>query len=262
MKTKISFAFLTSALVGGLLSSCYVPEPAFECTPATTEFAGHYTLVSGTAGGACTMYSGDLFRVQKYQAPGASSASIAVLATNMGKVTRVKNGDVLTGTGVFARVDPSDPNYAKESARGPLSSIAADSKGVCSATLAPADQNLPAVSVHTADFPKDGGVKNLPATHIKYDWKNFRFLNTARFPGTIVSAQLDVTVDACQATYDVEAIWPTVDCTTDEDCNPNANLDAGRVSGSGLSPDYAPKCDVDFGECIPTVSFDDLAKLQ
>ena len=258
MKTQIGFAFLTSALVGGLLSSCYVAQPAFECTPATTTFAGKYTLVMGTAGGACAMLPGDNFRIQKYQAPGATSATIAVLASGMGAVTRAKHAD----TGAFVRIDPTDPNYSKESARGPLAGIAADSNGVCTATLAPAEQTFPAVQQHTKDFLKDGGVKNLPATHIKYEWKNFRFLNSARFPGTVVNARLEITRDMCTAIYDVDAIWPTVGCATDEDCNPNANLDAGRVSGSGLSLDYAPKCDVDFGECVPTVSFDTLVKLK
>ena len=172
MKTQISFAFLTSALVGGLLSSCYVAEPAFECTPATTEFAGKYTLVSGTMGGSCTMYPGDIFRIQKYQAPAATSATIAVLASRMSAVTRAKVGDVITGSGVFARVDPTDPNAAKESARGPLAGIAADAKGVCSATLTAGEENFPAVTVHTKDFAKDGGVKSYAKTHIKYDWKN------------------------------------------------------------------------------------------
>ena len=260
MKTQISFAFLTAALVGGLLSSCYVAQPAFECSPATTTFAGKYTLVTGTEGGACAGLAGENFRIQKYQAPGATSATVAVLASGMGAVTRVKNLDV-TG-GPFIRIDPTDPNYTKESARGPLAGIAADTNGVCSATLAPGEQTYPAIQQHTKDFPKDGGVKDLPATHIKYEWKNFRFLNSARFPGTVVNATLEITRDTCTATYNVDGIWPAIGCETDEDCNPNANLDAGRVQGSGLSLDYAPKCDTDFGECVPTVSFDTLSKLK
>ncbi len=270
MKTQVTFVFLAAILVGGLLSSCYVAQPPFECTPASTDFVAKYDLISGTDGGACAAYPGDLMRIQKYQAPGDKTATIAVLSKKMGLITRVKNAD----TGVFARVDPNDPNYQKESARGPLTSLAADKKGVCSATLAPAEQDLPPVQVHTADFVKDGGVKNYPRTVVKYEWKNFRFLNTARFPGTVVSGQLDVTLNNCSASYNVEAIWaasPTtggpVECDPDnpvgpnEDCNPNANLDAGRVTGSGLSSDYKPVCG-SFGFCVPTVSLDDLAKLE
>lgn len=256
MRTRITFAFLTAALVGGLLSSCYVPQPPFECSPASTSFWAKYDLVTGT--GTCASYTGDFIRIQRYLPAGTQDATIAVMASKLGAVTRAVQFD----TRDLVRVDPNDPKSTKESARGPLASLAADEDGVCKATLSPADQNLPAATQRNKDFALDGGVNQLPATHVVYDWKNFRFLNTARFPGTIVSADLNVTVDACQATYKVQAIWPPVGCETDEDCNPNPNLDAGRVTGSGLSADYKPVCSTDDHVCIPTVSFDDLVKLK
>jgi hypothetical protein len=261
MKTKITFAFLAAALAGGLLSSCYVAQPAFECSPATSGYWANYTLISGTAGGACSAYTGDVIRAQRYLAPGTTNASIAVLARRAGRLTRALS----PATGALYRFDPADPTYQKESARGPLKSLDADSSGVCSATLQPTDENLPEV-----DFAQpDGGTKVIPAVKVKYDYQNFRFINTARFPGTIVGATLNVTLDACEAKYDVLAIWPPVGCETDEDCNPNANLDAGRVAGSGLAAEYAPVCGPD-GFCIAGTNpatdagftFDDLVKIK
>jgi len=217
------------------------------------------TLKSSTPnGGDCDTYTSDSFEIQRYLPPGTSNARIAVMSERMGTTTRLRHGDDRT----FVYL----PNPSgKEFAIGPLASVNPDADGLCKAALTPADQDLPAVTRRTASFPKDGGVQQLPATKLKYEYQNFRFLNTARFPGTVFNTTLVVTEDTCTATYEVNGVFDPIfgpaACETNADCDPNANLDAGRIFGSGLSPDIKPVCGRD-GVCISSVPFDDLVKLK
>ena len=46
MRTKLTFAFTAAALAGGLLSSCYVAQPSFECFPSASHYTGDMKLLS------------------------------------------------------------------------------------------------------------------------------------------------------------------------------------------------------------------------
>lgn len=250
----ISTAFLAAALAGGLLSSCYVAQPNFECQPPVSGYWVNYTVNPADADkGACAEHTGDVLRVQRYLPPGTKNATIAVLTSAMGTVTRAR---APVGGALF-RVDPSDPTHQKETARGPLTTLEADAEGVCKATLTAADQDFPAITLPLAD----GGTVVRPAVRVKYDYQSFRFLNTARFPGSVVNGEVTITENDCTARYTFDGIWPPHGCDTDVDCDPNADLDAGRSVGSGLSGDYKPVCGPD-GVCISTVAFDELKKLD
>lgn len=264
MRYQRIIAFVGAMLVGGAIGSgCYVAQPQLECSPLPPYWA-QYTLVSGT--GECAGYAGDMVDIQRYLPPGSDTASIAILPYRVGSETRVRHA-----TGEFVRFGEGDPNYEKESAKGKLASLTPADDGTCSApTLSATEQNLPEA---IRRLPK-GAEETLPATSIKYAWSNFRMLNTARFPGTLFDANVSVTVDGCAASYKVSGIHPVVGCATDEDCNPEANVKEGRVVGSGMSADYKPKCSLfaadapekdlvgGDGICLPTVSFDDLTKLD
>ena len=271
MRTQITFAFSAAALVGGLLSSCYVAQPSFECFPAASHYWGNLTVdpasVVDPSAVGCGKFTNDNFQIQRYLPPGTTNGSIAVMSDIMGSTTRLTHAN--DGTFVYAgpTADPADPNHKKEVAIGPLASINPDEQGVCKATLAAADQSYPAVTRRNSNFVKDGGVTQLPATRVKFEYANFRLLNTARFPGTIFNTKLTVTIDDCKATYNVDGVVEPVlgpaSCMTDEECSPEPNLDAGRALGSGLSKDLKPICGPD-GVCIQSkdVTFDPLLKLK
>lgn len=97
---------------------------------------------------------------------------------------------------------------------------------------------------------------DMPATDLKYEWSNVDFYVTAAAPGTQFSADVDITLNGCKATYRAIGMWPAVDCTAftvpatetapaievtgDELCDPEANGDKGRPVGSGINPDFGP----------------------
>jgi hypothetical protein len=153
------------------------------------------------------------------------------------------------------RTDPSDPEGKKLLGRGTMAQF--PKQGVCSAT---------AFSEMAQAFPEevvdliDGGTETFPALTMKTEWSNFEILNTAKAPGTVWRARLTYTEGSCVANYDAFAFWPALHCATDADCDPVADVDAGREFGSGFNPDFKPVCNTDLGYCEPTVGWDDLKK--
>lgn len=93
------------------------------------------------------------------------------------------------------------------------------------------------------------GQCKLAKTTVKYAWKNLKFYTTAAAPGTQFSGDLTYTEDDCTIEYAAVGVWPGIPCGSDADCAPCANPDAGLTIGSGLSPDFPIKCDVDLGLC-------------
>lgn len=150
----------------------------------------------------------------------------------------------------------------------------------------------------TPQFPKDGicaltavsgGVQKLdayecadgtkfPAIDLKTEFSKIEVVNSAKAPSTYFTADLKLTEGSCVSSYSVVAFWPVIDCTllddngdpkkdangktlgTDVACDPNADIDAGRVFGSGISPNFKPKCDADLLVCVPTATKADLVK--
>lgn len=267
MRFQKTIAFTSALAAGTLIGACNIPQPEFECN-ALPPFWASYELQTGEGSGTCATLPGDLVNMQRYFPPGAKEATMAVLTRRMGRNRQLIHKD----DGTFARVDPNDPEFKKESAIGKFASILPDNKGVCSFSSAtPGEQEYPEVMLRNADG-SDGGI--LPALDVTYDWSNVKILSTAQFPGTLFVGDLHLTENACDATYKVYGVHPIVPCETDEDCNPEPNLAVGRVTGSGMSADYAPKCKLypdgtpntlraipnTSGVCFPSVPFDQLAK--
>ncbi len=80
---------------------------------------------------------------------------------------------------------------------------------------------------------------------LAYHAHDMRFLSGARYQGSEFEATVEVTIGACTATYQAQALTPTQTggtCVTDADCNPFADPENGRPVGSGINPDYAVAC--------------------
>lgn len=248
MRRQVLFAFTAAALVGALVgSACGTPQPPLECSVLGPYWAKYTLLDAGV--GSCTEYEGDFLDAQRFLPPGSTNPpTFALGAHRMLSETRATFTDEILEEDI-PRYDAQDLDagfgYDRESARGTFASLNPDSSGVCVASaVAAADQTLPAVTYQVKEA--DGGVtqETEPETHLKYDWSNVRILNNARFTSTVLSANVTITKDGCTATYQVDAIHPVVACSIDEECNPEANLAAGRSSGSGLQAAlFAPGTD-------------------
>lgn len=209
-------------LIAGVLAvaswwaACLSAEPAPPCLVGRTgggnpPWVASYRQLSGPATGPC-VHAGEVIGVQKYQA-----------------------------------VPYNDPN--------PKLGIK-----VASMALAPVDPNrLVAIGTFPVDRPEnnlctvatlDAAVQNFPgppARSVSYLWSNVKFYVTPIDQGTLLSANLQITENACVATYEVNALWPEVECETDADCSsePDLNANPPRVLGSGISASYATVCSDD-----------------
>jgi hypothetical protein len=236
------FAAAVAAVVG---TSCTTPQAPLECQ-FNPYYWADYKLTDPGTGGTCSEFQGDRIDFQRYLPPGVTKPTFAFLERRVGNVTRANscNG---TRDGRFFRTDPADPTFQKESPRGTFPDVYPNAAGFCaSPSLVPSEQNFPeltaAMCVAAGITPPATVTLPLPALKIGDVWSNFRMLSTARFTATVWEADVKVTRDACTATYHVTGIFPPVGCAVDEDCNPDANLAAGRVTGSGLSKDFKPVC--------------------
>lgn len=259
MNRHALYVAVFALMVGGAFGvSCTTAQPPLECNFLPLYWAKYDLTSVPDGGGACQTYQGDRVDFQRYQAPGATSSTFAMLPRRVGRIGRF---DPCTGAadGRAFRTDPTDTEFQKESARGTYPSTLPNAAGFCAATsIVPAEQSFPEVTVDTCNalgidpynHLSDGGVSlktplPKPATHYKDTWSNYRQLSTARFTGNIWEADVQVVRDSCEATYHVTGFFPPVGCDTadgDEDCNPNANLDKGRAVGSGIAAEFAPKC--------------------
>ena len=77
-----------------------------------------------------------------------------------------------------------------------------------------------------------------------YKASNLKFLDGARYQGSTFEGDVDITIDACTATYKMQALSPSPitvgTCVTDDDCSTVPG--PGRATGSGINEDYAIAC--------------------
>jgi len=269
-----------------LFAGCFDPQPAPPChVVSTQDFTSSppylALLTSTSASAACTTdqkLASMRIGVQDYAAPGSQEASLVL---RPGRLVDMARGKVFTadtdprnncqaafegrsnprcescgpaGTNpcrVVAepvlRVDPNDRDGKKLNALAPFT--AEPKAGVCLAPPLVAEQDFEAVSFATVD----AGTVMLPSLRVRYEFSDVKVVMTSDVPGTAFTAKLSQTEGACVATYELVAFYPAVACTTDSDCDPNADLDAGRTRGSGIDPDFDPACDAALGFCVPRV---------
>jgi hypothetical protein len=292
---RIGVLGLASAVAGFALSGCFASQPAPECTVTQTS-AGfglspyHVKLTKIDGASPCGDLKSIAVGVQRSRLPPAMGTTTPVSggftlhikpspAVDMwnGLVfsadhddsnncsagedcdTCVASGDpdvdniCMSVPDPVPRVDPNDPDGKNLVGAGKLPQFPTD--GVCVATdFTGMTQNFQEEVVDLVD----GGTETFPAITVKEEWTDFEILSTAKAPGTIWRAKLKYTEGSCVANYDAFAFWPEVHCETDADCDPNADVDAGRVLGSGINPEFKPTCDTAVGICTPSVTWDEL----
>ncbi|MDP1822734.1 MAG: hypothetical protein Q8L48_05815 [Archangium sp.] len=173
------------------------------------------------------------------------------------------------------RLDPTDPDGKKLNAIGKMPQF--PTAGICSVT-----EFTGGVQNFQEEMMADG--TTLPAVTHKVDFTNFNVINTAKVPGTAYTAEIKYTEGSCVANYKAMGFWvgsftgdPQIPCSdtaadadpakgdgpdwfdpthilvTSDECEPLADLDAGRQFGTGMNPSFAPKCDTTLGVCVPSV---------
>ena len=238
-------------------------------------FAVKYYPV-GTPGAACAV-PGDEIGFETYHPPGGgddgsqpdfSVASIVAFQNNsMGVLIGDKSG--------VGSEDPEGAGKQAEDGSHIAPKHAAYSLGkfatvepvndFCAVTdPQPAEQDFPLVPKRAPDpaDPMDMGDPEVPASTVKYAWSDVKVYVTAAAQGTQFSGRLKYTQDSCSAEYNVAGVWPSVACTSrvpdgvDANgdpktklvanaalCCPTADPLGGRLTGSGINPDFPMKCE-------------------
>ena len=155
------------------------------------------------------------------------------------------------------RVDATDPKGKNLNAIGKMPQF--PTNNVCAITeFAGGVQNYQAESLDLVD----GTTQTLPAITYKLEYTNFNVINSTKVPGTAFTADVKYTAGACVAEYKALGFWPPVACSNpasqgalvdSTECDPSGDLDAGRVTGSGINPEFKPRCDTALGMCVPSV---------
>ncbi|RKH46541.1 hypothetical protein D7X12_04970 [Corallococcus sicarius] len=241
------------AISGGLAAAVVTagacgsePEPVCVVARAVSDnstgsFATTYQLKQGqNPDRACARLKPEALGLQKYfsQAPEAPD-TVGVRSTRLGQLLRdfakrlpAGAADTATAVGPFTSETPAEDHFCTVQELSPTRLV-----------------------VPEATAP-DGGV--LPAQDFGYTWSNLRIYNTPEIPGTQFTSDLTYTENGCTAEYSVKGIWPVVSCRgadagLDETrCDPYADLDAGRLRGSGINPLFPVKCDPDTLICVLT----------
>jgi hypothetical protein len=175
------------------------------------------------------------------------------------------------------RVDPADDGGAGPShaLTGRATIPQYPTNGICAVTPYPGAVDVSVSEDFRAESVDQvfGGTEEFPPVAVKMGFNNMKVVMTSAVQGTMWTADLTYSSTAsdagCVGTYSVLAFWPKISCTTDEDCNPVANLDAGRSTGSGINPAFFPKnsdgsakfagsCDATLGICKPLKSVDEI----
>lgn len=239
----------TIGLVFAATGACNQPKP--KCGTGRGTFAARYKLTAGPA--SCADLKGEHLGLQVYNPPGKNNNPdldrniVAIQSDSLG---------ALVDNATSAKL--SDPNPAhKPYALGEFTTAEPVNDFCEIPALAPAEQNLPEVP---ADDPADVQ----PATVLKYEWTNFRSYVVASAVGTQITAHLKRTQDGVACEYDVTMLYPLVDCSAPDPndkkksipdvtaCAPEADVDAGRPTGSGINPDFPTTCDPDLLLCVLT----------
>jgi hypothetical protein len=168
---------------------------------------------------------------------------------------------------VVERRDPSDPEGKNLIVLGAMPQF--PTGGRCAVTdFTGGVQNFSSVTVLTGT--------DLPPITYQVDFTNFTVINTSEVYGTAFTSDVKFTEGQCVANYKARGFWagllvgygivghgdPEIPCSVEgvdaglvyaPECDPNADLDAGRSFGSGMSPAFEPKCDIGRKVCVPSV---------
>lgn len=277
------------------LISCSTPKP--DCTVAVSNvngaglsglaaFAVKLVPVSGT--GPCAELQGEVVGMQAYHPPSAADPQVRDLSKTTVALRTLTSGELewmnedigfsnegnnASAIGEFTGFEPDSNEFCQvPSAEShmvfPGFTDAIDTEVVCMT-----DMDCGAGEVCTPVDPMDPMAGSTcifndvyEPTDLTYKWTNLVFYVTAAATGTQFTADLEVVLNGCTATYKAIGMWPAVDCTgvtavdgegnptefgpLDEYCHPEADPKHPmnpRIFGSGINPDFGPvKCDPNF----------------
>jgi hypothetical protein len=157
----------------------------------------------------------------------------------------------------ISRVDATDPKGKNLNAIGKMPQF--PTNNVCAVTdFTGGVQNFSEEVLMLVD----GTSQTLPAATYKLEYTNFNVMNSTKVPGTAFTSDIKLTEGSCVAEYKAVGFWPEIACSNlpaegalveSGECDPAGNLDAGRAFGSGINPEFKPKCDTALKVCVPTV---------
>jgi len=235
-------------------------QPRIDCTTGHGGFTAVYTLKPGSkkGDGDCDTLKGEIIGLEKYNPAQADNPTRQDLTKATLAIRTDTLGELEIEAGSAHVVDPMQ----QLDSFGDFVSTTPDDNDVCTVPkLSAAHQTLPKFS-YVADPMKPDAKTDVDASDITYTWSNIRVYVTTALPGTQLVGQLTYTKNGCTAAYDVLGLWPSVSCANSDGkpdaslCNPEADPDAGRATGSGINPDiYAEKrvaCDPDLLRCVLT----------
>jgi hypothetical protein len=221
-------------------------EPAIKC--AITSGAGgaaRYKMTAVAKMGACGfdfpfavggVDVGEKLAIENYPPVNTDPNRDQEVATIAVRSVYVGNRLSLAGT-----IDDNLPSIAQ----GKFTAVYPDGNDLC---------HVDTFGLATADLPQesmdsDGNAITppLPATHIEYQWSNWRTIVKPSSIGGQSFAHLKYTQDGCTAEYDVAILTPEVDCSSNDDCQ--AGNDPYNVK-SHIAPEANASCNTDVGLCL------------
>lgn len=263
---------LPLALLAGL-AGCQ--QPKMNCTTGRGDFAVAYKLTKGEEASPCGGFKGDVVGMQTYFAgkdldgddrndlPVYGEGSIGIRPLYLGSIV----DNALTNM-----VEVEDAIHAP-GAVGDFEGPLPDAEDICVVERAataevsiPLIPEVPAVEddPETEEDESAEAIPEIPPTTVQYVWSDLEFLVTPDAQGTQFRGKLKFTQDTCTAEYDVSGVYPAVHCEKDDDCtckgypftpepteeDPNPVLVECPAKAGQLNPDFALKCDEDFGYCV------------
>ncbi len=239
----MTFQLHSISILGGLagllaLGGCQQPIP--NCQSAHGYYAAEYTLENGDPSSPCGALAGDVLGLNTYYEdaggrPNLQAASVGIRTTYLDTlVFRLADYGVadesrspgVQSVGDFAQPKPNGEDFCV---------VPDSSRTELSLPEAPAIEDDPETPDDDESLPAQ------PATTVAFEWTNVRILVTPDAQGTQMTADMHFEQDGCEADYSVVGVYPAVACASDEECDDDAN---------GINPDFATRCNVEFGYCV------------
>lgn len=241
---SMKFSALTSAaLLLVLGASCQ--QRRMNCTTAHGTFGAKYTLTSNNKTDPCAQQTGDILGMQTYFATGGVNGTPKF--NDPSAAIRSLYGGLALDAALSYPVEVPGFDYDDHAANalGDFKSGDPDAEDICFVDkFSGGEVNLPELPLIPAvpDDPAtpdvDESEPEVPATPphlVKHEWSNAKWLVNPDAQGTQFEADLKFTEDGCVAEYHVTAVYPALDCQTDDECS---------ADDSGINPGFAVVCDL------------------
>jgi len=236
-------------------------QPSIDCRALHSgPYAAKYTLISG--GMECSGLKGEPIGLQSYYPARADKKNVDLTQSFL-VIRPTTLGNLEIEAGDWG--DEATVTKAELDAKGSFAVVEPNDNDVCMVpTFSASEVDLKEIPANMDD--PENPYPGLPATNVKYEWKDVRLLVSAGAPGNLMEGELTYTENGCTATYSVIALWPTVGCEELDaegngtgkpndklcDAEPDPQAPYSIPFGSGVNQDFAPKCDPDLLYCVAT----------